>query len=153
MGTTTAAREPATDRRGAVGARLALDPDPKRLRHSLERVTDALPTLEPETARKVRHLVVEIIARSFDRERPTGGLICLDVSVLPTTVRVEARGKAVSPERWERGGGAVWRFPAWAVGDLAARWARDRRTAEPTIWFLVERVDAQADGGGPPAPP
>jgi len=139
MPTTTPGPEGVIDRRGAMEAHLELDPDPRRLRQSLQRVTDALAQLEPETARKVRHLVVEIIARSFDRHRPAEAQICLDICVLPTAVRVEASGGAISTESWERGGGRESGFPTWAVDDLVERGALDRRTEEPSLWFLVER--------------
>ena len=125
------------DRRAPLEAHLELDPDPKKLRESLERATDALPPLEPDTARKVRHLIAEIIARSFGSETATP--ICLDIAVLSTAVRVEAYGAQVSPERWKRGGEDDPPFPAWAIDDLADSWDVDRRTEGPAVWFCVER--------------
>ena len=124
------------DRRAPLEARLELDSDPRRLRESLGRVSTALPALEAETAQRVRDLVVEIIARSL-RGR-VDELICLEISVLPTTVRVEATGAPVSPEKWRQRRRSS-RFRAWDIDDLADRWDVDRRGDGHAVWFLIER--------------
>jgi hypothetical protein len=129
---------------GAVAERPAqfeVDPDPRRLRESLRKLADMWRWLEPETARRVRLLLVEIIGRSADPRRRAHGSIRLTLRVQPDVVRIEASGPGLlTPSQYERPNRESERlFPQWVIEDLADRWAIDSPASDPAVWFEIDR--------------
>jgi hypothetical protein len=122
-------------------ARFEIDPDPRRLRESLRRLSDMWRWLEPETARRVRLLLIEIVGRSADPRRQPQGSIRLSLTLRPELVRIEAAGPGLlTPSQFERPNRESERlFPQWVIEDLADRWAIDSPSRDPAVWFEIDR--------------
>jgi hypothetical protein len=122
-------------------APVEVDPDPRKLRQSLRQLSDMWRWLEPDTARRVRLLLTEIVGRSSDPRRRPHGSIRLVLSVRPDIVRIEASGAGLlTPSQLERPNRESERlFPQWVIEDLADRWAIDSPSRDPAVWFEIDR--------------
>jgi hypothetical protein len=127
--------------RTAYPARFEIDPNPRRLRESLRQLSDMWRWLEPETARRVRLLLIEIVGRSADPRRHPQGSISLSLTLRPDFVRIEASGPGLlTPSQFERPNRESERlFPQWVIEDLADRWAIDSPARDPAVWFEIDR--------------
>ena len=122
-------------------APVEVDPDPRKLRQSLRELSDMWRWLEPDTARRVRLLLIEIVGRSSDPRRHPHGSIRLVLNVRPEVVRIEASGPGLlTPSQLERPNRESERlFPQWVIEDLADRWAIDSPSSDPAVWFEIDR--------------
>jgi hypothetical protein len=127
--------------REAHPARFEIDPNPRRLRESLRQLRDMWRWLEPESARRVRLLLIEIVGRSADPRRQPQGAISLSLTLRPDVVRIEASGPGLlTPSQFERPNRESERlFPQWVIEDLADRWAIDSPADDPAVWFEIDR--------------
>jgi hypothetical protein len=127
--------------RAAHPARFEIDPNPRTLRESLRRLSDMWRWLEPETSRRVRLLLIEIVGRSADPRRQPQGSIRLSLTLRPDVVRIDAVGPGLlTPSQFERPNRESERlFPQWVIEDLADRWAIDSPSRDPAVWFEIDR--------------
>jgi hypothetical protein len=123
------------------GSPIEIDPDPRKLRESLRQLSGLWRSLEPDTARRLRLLLIEIVGRSSDPRRHPHGSIRLSVEVLPEVVRIDASGSGLlAPSQLERPSRESERlFPQWVIEDLADRWAIDSPSRNPAVWFEIDR--------------